>query len=132
MIFALLLLANVFTFEAREPAEVVAQAELLSPGADWAVQGKEAAVARVELDGAIQQQIVLYGGSVPTKYRIFLGEVSAGKHRIKVTRDNEQSAPGTALDILGVQFRQYTKTSPEYAALAHAPVLYARKNTIGR
>lgn len=121
-----------YSFEAPEAGEAVAELELRSPGSDWAVSGKEAAVALLTLDSKIIQHVILYGGPVTTVYRVFLGAAAAGKHVLTIERDTTYSAPGTELEVKSVQFRTVPKTSREFATMANAPILYARRNTIGR
>jgi len=44
-------------------AEIVAHLELSAPGTDWEVKGREAVLADVEVDGKVQQQLMLSRGS---------------------------------------------------------------------
>jgi hypothetical protein len=128
----LLCVAQPYTFESTQPAEVVAELELRSPGADWAVAGREAAVAQLKLDGRSAQHVMLYGGPVTTTYQVFLGSVESGRHELAIERDPKFSAGGAGLETGAVRFRQYPRSSAEYDVISHAPVLYARRNTVGR
>ena len=58
----------------------------------------------------------------------FLGRLEAGRHRISVVRNATYSAPGAALKVTGVAVRG----GIDDPVIARAPVLYARKNTIGQ
>ena len=117
---ALPCMAEQIRFHVRATSEVVALLALESPGADWAISGKEAAVAVIRVDGGEPQHVITWGGP----YRIFLGRLSAGGHDLTIERDPELSrAP---LKIGPVNFEEHTE--PEYA---HAPVLYARPDTVG-
>jgi hypothetical protein len=124
--------AQPYTFEATHPGEAVAELELSSPGADWAVPGREAAFAQVKLDGRSVQHVMLYGGPVTTTYQVFLGPVEPGRHELTIARDPRFSAAGAGLETDAVRFRQYARGSAEFDVISHAPVLYARRNTVGR
>jgi CheY-like chemotaxis protein len=111
---ALLLVAGLFGLPA---AEYVANLHLAAPGTDWEAKGRESVVADVEVDGKVQQQVMLYAGARPHLYRVFLGEAEAPP---KVTVKGR----GVVVNRIDVE------TAPDYAA--YAPVLFERKNAIGR
>lgn len=117
-----------FPFGIAEPAEVVATLTMSSPGSDWAVPGREAAVARVLLNGKEHQHVMLFAGAARYGYRISLGYLPAGKHELLVERDSRHSAAGSQLEADDLRIAVYAKDEPVYA---YAPVLYARLNTIG-
>ncbi|MCU1275358.1 MAG: hypothetical protein JWO48_2789 [Bryobacterales bacterium] len=121
-----------FSFQVVTPAEVVAELQMSSPGSDWAAPGREAAVALVSLDSTQWQHVTLYAGPAQHVYRVFLGRLEPGKHELSLTQSKEHSARGSALNVQSVQFKQITPGDPNFAVLANAPVLYARKNTIGK
>lgn len=117
---ALPLLAERVQFQVSQTSEVIANLALDAPGADWAVAGKEAAVAVVRVDGGEAHNVVTWGGP----YRIFLGQLAAGAHELSIERDGQFSrAP---LKIGAVRFEEHAE--PEFA---NAPVLYARADTVG-
>jgi hypothetical protein len=121
-----------FEFTLARPAEVIAELELSSPGADWAVAGREAAVADVLLNGTLSQQVMLFAGQERYAYSVFLGPLPPGKHTVRVQRNHRHSARGAGLEAYGARFLPVEPESPQYAVVAHAPVLYAREDTIGR
>ncbi len=124
--------AERFPLRLERPAEVAADLEMSSPGSDWAEAVRAAAVATVRLDGIYSTSVMLYAGARGHHYSVFLGRVPAGEHAVEVERDAKHSAAGSALRILGVRFRRFERGDPYYAVLAHAPVLYARPNTVGQ
>ncbi len=126
------LAAETFSFQVSEPAEVVAELTMRSPGSNWSEPGREAAVAELNLPGRPAQHIVLFAGADWHLYPVFLGPFKPGQHTMSLSRHPKWSAPGSGLEVSGVRFRQVTRTDPYYGLLAHAPVLYARPNTIGR
>jgi len=121
-----------FEVKLARRAEVLAHVELCSPGADWAQAGREAALADVWVDGTIQQQIMVFAGAEPYTYPVFLGELAAGRHSIRITRNAGYSAPGAGLEVRSMKFTPVEPGQPLYAVLANAPVLFAREDTVGR
>ncbi|HYL78763.1 MAG TPA: response regulator [Bryobacteraceae bacterium] len=120
--FCLLLIcwcmANAATFQVSKRGEVVAELEMRAPGTDWAIPGHEAKLVTVLVDGNSQQQVMLYAGADAFSYPIFLGVLAAGPHRLDIS--------GEGVDFVGARFRE---DSSDF--VAHAPVLYARANTVG-
>ncbi len=92
------------------PSEVTATITMSAPGA-------AGAVADVSVDGRRPFQVVLFAGVERYGYRVFLGRLDAGDHEVRVAKMPVHSI---RLD------RTYE------ACVAHAPVLFARANTIGR
>ncbi len=107
------------TFTLSKRSEVVAGIEMRAPGTDWAVEGREAALATVLLDGKPQQNVMLYAGAERFSYPVFLGRLEAGEHRLAVE--------GKGIELLGARFRE---DDSDY--VRNAPVLYARADTVGR
>lgn len=123
------------SFRIDTPSEVVADLDLSSPGADWSAGGREAALAEITVDGGASrriQHVMLYAGAARHTYSIFLGMLTAGQHKLGIARQADYSAAGAGLESHGARFRNVARASGEYAVLAHAPVLYARENTVGK
>lgn len=121
-----------FSFTTSQPSEVVATLEMSSPGADWAVSGREAAVANVILDGKPQQQVILFAGPKPYGYPVSLGRLTPGKHELLVQRDPRHSAAGASLQTHNFRVEEISAAHAEFDVHANAPVLFARLNTIGK
>src|SRR5260370_23358618 len=62
-----------------------------APGTNWAEAGHEAALATVLLDGKPQQNVMLYAGAERFTYAVFLGRLTAGRHRLCL--GGERAAP---------------------------------------
>jgi CheY-like chemotaxis protein len=124
--------AQTFRFRVDRRAEVVAEVEMSSPGSDWSQAGREAALATLTVDARQAQHAMLYAGAEAHTYAAFLGELEAGEHTLAVERHAGYSAAGTGLRVGGVKFRQVAEGEGEWTMLAHAPVLYARADTIGQ
>lgn len=132
MLLLLLLPAAAQTLELQvaKTSEVAVELELSSPGSSWAKEGKEAALAAVYLDDARapQQHVMVFAGERVHRYPVFLGSIAAGKHTVRIERDSRFSASGSGLKVHGL--RQISSIAAD--VLARAPVLYARRNTIGK
>lgn len=126
-----LLLMAIFPFQVPRAAEVVAEMEMSSPGSDWSQPGREAALANVTVDGVAAQNVMLSGGAERHTYRAFLGMLREGAHQLRIERSSRYSAAGSGLQVHAVRFRQVTPEDPDSIPLAHAPVLYARSDTVG-
>ncbi|MCX6597337.1 MAG: response regulator [Acidobacteria bacterium] len=115
-----------FTFESTGRGETVAELDLRSGTSDWGLARRQAAVAKLTVDGSEPQHVWVLGerkGPVS----VFLGQLPAGKHRLTVERDEVFSALDSTLDVRGAKFSEDTGN-----ILANAPVLYAREDTLGQ
>jgi hypothetical protein len=119
-------------FTAAASGEAVAEIQASAPGASWDKPGAEAASVSISLDGAYNQDVMLFLGAQSSTYRVFLGPVAAGKHQVSIARNERCSAAGAGSKIEGARIRVVTASDPDFAALAHAPILYARADTLGR
>jgi hypothetical protein len=111
-----------------EKAEMVAEIELVSPGADWSKTGREAALADLLLDGSKTIHIMTYAGDRPHRYHVLLGHLTAGNHTLTITRNEKYSAPGAGLEVRAVTVQR----AADQEVAAKTPFLYARANTIGK
>ncbi|HEY3740162.1 MAG TPA: response regulator [Bryobacteraceae bacterium] len=127
LILAGLAQAETLPLNVDKAGEVALALELSSPGSDWSKEGREAALADVSIDGGAAQQVMVFDGERPHKYPLWIGKLAAGSHEVRVTRNAQYSAAGSQLKVLGVR-----RIDVADDVLAHAPVLYARKNTIGK
>lgn len=124
------------TVELPNDREVAVEIEARSPGASWARKGSEAAALVVLVDGAYNQDVLLWAGDGFYKYRLLLGRLPKGKHRVSVALNEARSAVGAGRAevkslraSLPVGLGSANPGEHEFA-IAHAPVLYARPNTI--
>lgn len=123
------------TFETARPAEAVADVIVRCDRCAWDVEGREAVMLTVSLDGRYVQHLpVLRTGRA--EYRILLGRVEPGTHALKLDEDRELSARelggGSAATIESIAIHQVVEGSPEHRALSLAPFIYARPNTVTR
>jgi CheY-like chemotaxis protein len=123
---------KVFPLQLDGSAEVVAELDIVAPSADWGRAGREGVLATITIDESKKIHQMVFGGSDRLKYPVFLGELAAGAHTVKVERHLDYSARGVQLQIHDVKFRQLKATDADYAVVANAPVIHARANTIGK
>ncbi|MBV8858972.1 MAG: hypothetical protein JOZ02_18715 [Acidobacteria bacterium] len=122
--------------ELRDDREVALEIDARSPGASWARKGSEAAALVVTVDGAYSQDVLLWAGEESYVYRVMLGRLSKGRHKVALALDEARSAEGARrAEVKSLRvIPQPAPDSPERQehafALAHAPFLYARANTI--
>ncbi len=118
-------------FESTGRGEICAHLELSSPGADWSKPGRQAAVARITIDGAVSQHLYLWGGPSQRVYPVVLGRLAPGPHVLRVERD-----PASA-GVLGIghgpmRTEEILPSDARYAVVANAPILYERETARGR
>ena len=125
------------SFDLAADAEVGLEVEARSPGASWARAGSEAAAVMILIDGAYNQDLLLWAGEELFRYRVALGRLPRGRHKVAVALNAARSADGArraevrALRPLVFGRAQSAASADEEGfALAHSPVLYARANTI--
>lgn len=119
------------SFESTAGEGFIATITASAPGAEWGRPQAEASIATVDLDGRYNQDVVIDHGSDSWDYRIFLGPLAPGKHVLTVHRNARWSAPKAALAVQKIAVRPVNRPDSLYDALAHAPILYARADTLG-
>ena len=116
-------------------SEVGLEIEARTPRGSWALHGSEAAALLISVDGVYNQDLLLWAGDEFFRYRVLLGRLAPGKHNISVALNPSRSAPKTKLaevkDLRALPFLTGTSEDDSFA-IAHAPFLYARANTIDR
>src|SRR5438105_466177 len=120
-------------FNLAEDMEVGLEIEARSPGASWAREGAEAAAVLVSVDGAYNQDLLLWAGDELFQYRVMLGHLTKGKHTVPVALNLPRSAAGAQLAEVKSLRPLLLATAPRSGAakenqldLAHSPVPYAR------
>ena len=116
--------ASQHSFRVAQATEVAADLEMSAPGFDWAIAGKEAPMAAITLDGGSAQHVMLYAGPARFHYKVFLGVLAAGAHELAIA--------GSGFETHTAAFHEITESDPYYTVLANAPVVFARKNTVGK
>jgi hypothetical protein len=99
----------------------------------WDTAGREAATLVIRVDGRYSQHLMLVRGSAD--YNVLLGAAEPGRHTVRVELDPATSA--SALKAEGAATARIAVTpvfqdAADHLALALAPFVYARPNTVGR
>lgn len=118
----------------REASEVGLEIEARSPDASWAHKGAEAAALAIIVDGARNQDLLLWAGEALFTYRVLLGRLEAGEHTITIVLDEARSAKNARrAEVKAARPLIFDRANGEEAlAIAYAPMLYARANSIDR
>jgi len=121
-------------FQLTQPSEVRLELTAVAPETDWAVKGREAAVGTLYVDGAYQQDVIFFAGPRKHTYRVLLGRLAPGDHTLRVTLNARQSAPNDARVVIHEALIAPVTNADrlEAAAYAHAPIVYARPDTVGK
>lgn len=122
------------TFRLGKASEVELKLTASAPGTSWGAKGAEAAVVTCQVDGRYNHDIVLYMGADEFAYNVLLGDLTAGPHRLEVRLNKTQSAiQATSVKIRNIVIRPvHLPDDPDGIAAAHAPILFARPNSIGK
>jgi hypothetical protein len=118
-------------FDARETSEAVATITAGCARCDWGVSGREAAALKLSIDGEYSQHLLLVRGDAPAEYRVLLGSLSPGTHKLTIDRDSARSsAQAGEATIKAIDVRLFGPDTAEFKWLAGAPILYARAGTV--
>src|SRR5262249_46159918 len=120
-------------FTLGKESEVGLEIEARSPGASWATKGAEASALLIEVDGQYNQDLILWAGDTAFVYRVMLGRLGSGKHRVTVKFNQARSAararPAIVLSVRPIPLNGNShRSADDLLALAHSPVLYQRAN----
>jgi len=119
-------------FRLERAGEAVAAVRASCERCDWGARGREAAVLLLSVDGAESQHVVLTRGA-RGEYRVLLGPLPAGEHRLAVAVDARHSARGVgAVRVEAVGVDAVAPGEPGHGVLAHAPIVHTRKGALRR
>ena len=100
---------------------------------DWGKKGREAVALELRVDGRYSQHLFLTRGAERAEYRVSLGRLLAGSHRLTLDLDRRRSARRVReATVSGVVVEPARPGSIEERLLAHAPILEARPNSLGK
>jgi len=120
-------------FSASVEAEALLDLTASAPGTSWRERGAEAAVATIYVDDQYHQDVILFAGARDFTYQLMLGRVGPGQHSLRVEFNRKQSAAKTTNIKIGeAKITTIDRKHPEFQAIARAPILYARPDTIGK
>jgi hypothetical protein len=120
-------------FSATAESEALLDLTASAPGTSWRERGAEAAVVTIYVDGQYHQDVILFAGAQEFTYQLMLGRVGPGEHNLRVEFNRKESAANaTSVKIGDAKVATIDRNHPEFQAIAHAPILYARPDTIGK
>src|SRR3954454_23551970 len=120
------------TFQLASGGEAVATGRAGCAGCAWGEPGREAAALRLSVDGMYSQHLLLARGEAAAEYRITLGTIAAGSHRLSIDRDAALSAKQAGIATIAVDDIHAIADRDAALAQSMAPILYARANTVGK
>lgn len=100
----------------------------------WEIKDSESAVLTIFLDGKYHQDIFLFKGKENFNYKVVLGKLALGKHKLTIFLNRNLSAQKIGkvkLNKWQVKAIETNSTDDEIAQ-AHSPFFYARPDTIGK
>jgi hypothetical protein len=109
-----------YSFTLDRPSEVGLSIRASAPGSSWR---DSVPVLRIDVDGRYNQHVPLFMGDAHHDYRILLGPLEKGTHRV-VAADADAAVNAT--------FTHTVFTGAELEVIRRAPVLYWRADMIGR
>jgi hypothetical protein len=105
-----------------------------APGTAWERAGADAAILTCKIDGQYNQDLILFFGEEKFTYHVLLGRLAAGAHTVSLELNRRFSAAGAAdVRVSRIEINAFDNLSAtDEMAFAHAPLLFARRNSIGR
>ena len=120
-------------FTAPSESEALLDLTASAPGTSWRERGAEAAVITIYVDGQYHQDVILFAGARELNYQLMLGRVGPGEHNLRVNFNRKQSATkATGVKIGDAKVTTIDRNHPEFQAVARAPIIYARPDTVGK
>ena len=120
-------------FNLSAAGEAVASITAGCARCDWGIAGREAVALKLAIDGVYSQHLLLTRGEVPVEYRVMLGSLTAGSHRLTFERDAARSAKDAGDVSFGaISVQAFGVGTSEYPWLSRAPILHARPGTVER
>ncbi len=121
------------SFSAEVESEATLDLTASVPGTSWEKSGSEAATVSIFVDGQKHQDAILFAGAKQFTYRLLLGRVLPGEHKLRIELNRAQaSTKTTTVTIADAKVSVIPSGHPEFQMIAHAPILFARPDTIGK
>jgi hypothetical protein len=120
-------------FSVAAESEALLDLTASAPGTSWRERGAESAVVTIYVDGQYHQDVILFAGAREFAYQLMLGRVGPGEHGLRVEFNSKQSAAkATSVKIGEAKVTAIDRKHPEFQAIARAPIIYARPDTVGK
>jgi hypothetical protein len=123
------------TFESTGVAEALATITVRCDTCAWDTTGAEAVVLTIKLDDRELQRLpVVRSGRA--EYRVVVGQVTAGRHRLVIDEDTDSTSRSLrgkgAASVEAIVIEQIGESAVNYRPVSLAPIVYARPDTVGR
>jgi hypothetical protein len=118
---AIPLAAKDWNFSLDRDGEVGLTIRAKAKESNWGKVGAEAVVLTLTVDGTYNQDVTLFLGETEHEYRVLLGPLKKGRHKLNYERNFRYSAPEAR--SFQANFRAEIIEDP---AIAHAPFLHLR------
>lgn len=117
------------TFNVQQACEMQVELRARSD-TDWGQVGNESATLQVRCAGVTKldtQDVVLFMGRKLFPYHFSLGGLSAGRHTLQLSFDQNKSRPRAKTVFLqSISFRAKTTRDADYDVHRYSPILYGR------
>ena len=114
------------TFHRGRAGDVLLKVTVSARGVSWAERKNESAVVSAYVDGHYATDIVIMSSS-PVKRQFALGRLGKGRHTLRLHYAGHRSRSDAGVARLrDFGFKTVRRSSPAYAAVRNAPVLYGR------
>src|SRR5258708_27637342 len=109
-------------FKVPTAGEAVAVIHASCERCDWGIEGREAAIVRILVDGKYSQHLALARGPDDADYHVSLGQVSPGDHRLRIEADAAWSSTQAGPAVISkVDVVVITPARDDYGAQSMAP-----------
>ena len=113
-----------------EEAGIVEVDLLARSESDWRVEKFESSALRLYVQGEYNQDVILFYGDRPFRYKRLLGFLEAGDYELRIEFNRDISSPEVVRAFVeNVEWNVVTRESELFAVYRHAPVLYGRNLT---
>lgn len=122
-------------FDVASRGEAFATFRIRCDACAWDREGREAVTLRLTIDSRYSQHLPIVRGGI-ADYRVALGALAPGTHRLSYERDAALTASGfhgrPAAQVEHIVIDTLPADRREHLPASMAPFVYARPNTVGR
>jgi hypothetical protein len=118
---------------AKPDAEFHLKIRARAAGTSWDREQYPCALLKIFVDDRYDQHVFLVGGEREMDYSVMLGPLTQGEHHLRLDWDSSWTpALEKPPEILGTYLEALNRADPAQEPLFRAPILYIRRDTVGR
>jgi len=118
---------------AKPDAEFHLKIRARAAGTSWDREQYPCALLKIFVDDRYDQHVFLVGGEREMDYSVMLGPLTQGEHQLRLDWDSSWTpALEKPPEILGTYLEALNRADPAQEPLFRAPILYIRRDTVGR